>query len=488
MNESEPNNPDRNDGQTDPCAAVTQKVITTIQGWRGHGSLLPVSANGWLRDRLANFPAVMLMTGIAVPIMALIATVFALATRIRGPLTWATDGGPHTWVTENAHWQPAAALVNGITAAVLLWLLLSLVYVLTGFTSLTHANRGVYIEFLRQFADAVGTLETAATCAEPSQDGCAAMLTALHGLEGIRESARLSNSPQWVLCYGYTDLWRRLHDTEDALAALNTPQQSIQDGLDDLRSLRNSNIDNADVLLAQTRHALLTIDPTTEQYLDQPVAKQGGQGNVAPPPVALSNAVPPSTPTPLTGAAPGAQATIRGITQTIVSYRDDQWDGLVRARSRMYGTTTYVGVGALVLLAAAILFGASSMQIEAAAVFYLVGVVFGGLFQRLTADGTANSAVEDYGFSALQLVQISLVSGLAALAGVVLTGIAPVPASSGTLTISSVAGIFTFDRFGEFFLVSAVFGLTPGLVLGRLNQQAQQYTSDISTSKAATSK
>ena len=127
-----------------------------------------------------------------------------------------------------------------------------------------------------------------------------------------------------------------------------------------------------------------------------------------------------------------AREILRTIHNTIIVFRDDRWDGLVRARNRLVRTTLYTGVFTFVLLGVTIVVGAPLAAIEAAALFSLVGVIFGGLIIRLYLDSTNDSAVEDYGLATVRLVQTSLLSGLAAIGGVVLTGAFPTDGQSAT--------------------------------------------------------
>jgi hypothetical protein len=133
------------------------------------------------------------------------------------------------------------------------------------------------------------------------------------------------------------------------------------------------------------------------------------------------------------------------------------------------------------LLVLAIVAGAPGEVIVAAAAFYLVGALF-GLFNLLRNDDRSDAEVEDYGLGRARLFYTPLISGLAAVAGVVLMAVlsnyaggnapAPAPALPDIFRVNTGA-----------LLVAAIFGLTPGLLLDRL-KQAETYTANIKASSA----
>jgi hypothetical protein len=409
--------------------------------------------------------ASLLRTGFGMPIVAVLATVLMFSTKSAWFLGGTQDG------------QAVHAVVYGILIAAICWLALTIFYAAAGFATFQKANINVYLDFRRQFWEAVDSLPTSNQT--PERDD-SVLAQARRGMIRIYTIMSQRSGMQWVIGYGYIDLWRRLHDAQDLLTTARTPIEMVSMGIYNLSSLRGSNIDNADLLLAQTRQAILDIDPTAESYLDQPVARTTVASNKNPPPASQQQAAKPDT-----SAAAEALAVIRDVHRAIVQYRDSKWAGLVAARARLMRSTAYTGIFTFLLLAAVIIFGATIINVEAATIFYLVGVLFGGLFQRLYNDGTSNIEVEDYGLATAQLVQISLISGLAGIAGVVLAGLLPITTGggSGTAVLTNLNDIFSFDRFGVGLIVAAVFGVTPGLLLSRLQQQANQLASDIACSQ-----
>lgn len=165
----------------------------------------------------------------------------------------------------------------------------------------------------------------------------------------------------------------------------------------------------------------------------------------------------------------------------------------------------FTGLVANVILVLALIVGADQTVILAAAAFYLVGAVI-GLFARLQAESSTQSTVDDYGLADARLMVTPLISGLAAIAGVVLTAKLLLPGSDvlappvvddagKTTTLSGevrtpadMADIFNLDVNGGAIIVAAIFGLTPGLVLSRLKSEAEKYKSDLQNSTATDGK
>jgi hypothetical protein len=148
-----------------------------------------------------------------------------------------------------------------------------------------------------------------------------------------------------------------------------------------------------------------------------------------------------------------------------------------------------------------------------------------GLFNRLGADSEAESAVDDYGLARARLVHTPLFCGLAAVGGVVITALLPVvlnvaavtpraatasptavsaPArqATGNPTLTtgaaataaatadsgqeapSLVAIFDLQRHPFGLVIAAIFGLTPRLLIRRLQEQTDRYKADLRSTKA----
>src|SRR5207253_598830 len=105
----------------------------------------------------------------------------------------------------------------------------------------------------------------------------------------------------------------------------------------------------------------------------------------------------------------------------------------------------------------------------AATAFYFTGATI-GLFNRLYADWKTriDSTESDYNLAIYELLGVPLLSGVAAVFGVLLTSAASV-GHAGTTTGTGLPEIFEFIRHPLNLVTASIFGLTPGLVLDRVN-------------------
>ena len=180
-----------------------------------------------------------------------------------------------------------------------------------------------------------------------------------------------------------------------------------------------------------------------------------------------------------------ARATLRRVRRSINQFRSDRWAGLVRARNQLMVATGFTGCALYAAVWLAIVTdgrfesrdGREMPEVLAyAAAFFLIGGTI-GLFNQCYRDSKAPSAVDDYGLALARLMTTPLISGLAAVCGVVLI-------STATTGIGEFAGP---ERFAFNVIAAATFGLTPTILLDRLARQAEQFKAEIRTSEAAES-
>jgi hypothetical protein len=81
----------------------------------------------------------------------------------------------------------------------------------------------------------------------------------------------------------------------------------------------------------------------------------------------------------------------------------------------------------------------------------------------------------------VRLLTIPVLSGIAAVLGVVLTRAGS--SSNGSVTLDQ---IFSLQNYPLGIVVAAVFGLTPGLLLERLRTQTNEYKEELMKSAAGT--
>jgi hypothetical protein len=272
-----------------------------------------------------------------------------------------------------------------------------------------------------------------------------------------------SKGPRWITAVGYIALWQRLHRAEEALVDIEPRSQVISDALNDEWRLQDSTIDN---------HADLVADlESARQYL-------------------MTQRVADGTATTGIRNETQARSLLRMVRYAINDFRDKRRAGLVRARNLLMATMIITELFAFALLALAVVKGAPRGAVVAGIVFYLVGALV-GLFNRLAQQASTGTMTEDYSLAGTGLVLTPTVSGLAAVGGVALTGMLAMSGLTGLVqpngsttatapvTVPMLADIFDLNKFRIGLLIAALFGGTPAILSGRLQQLTQQYQKDL---------
>jgi hypothetical protein len=386
-------------------------------------------------------------------------------------------------------WTKANPLVVGTVVAVLAWFGAAwfITNVVHG-TSADQANVSAYTQVCQRLRDIDARLTAAANRDQLS----AAELTAAQRATAIRELVRAElgkPGARWILGTGYINLWTLVHRAEEALLLVQPPDEVGAAGLYDEMRLQGSDIQNSDQLLVKLRMAVVRLAPATAIYLSQQ------------PPALASGAVtaPALTPEQVTD---GARLALRDVRQAINEFRDSSWDALVRARNHLLGTMTATGIVTYLIFAVAIggraADGPSSLLTDtfaAAASFYLIGATV-GLFNRLYAESSTDNSVEDYGLTAARIALTPVLSGLAALGGVIVVAMLPSALSGNiltptTATAAAANAVPTLDQIYSLagnplgIILSAIFGLTPSLLIGALQNAGDKYRSAVQSTAAA---
>ena len=269
-------------------------------------------------------------------------------------------------------------------------------------------------------------------------------------LAGETPGARL----RWLGGSGYISLWRELHRAEEALLAAEPPDLLYAEALDDEGRLTKTNADGAQVFLRELR--LLLGEPKTRR----PRAQVLRDLNL-----------------------PEGRALARKIRYVLNSYRDDLFERFVRIRNAIFAALVYVGLVATGLLALAMLALPRGFKdaIAAAMAYYLVGALVGLFAELYGASRGHRGAVHDYGLALARLLTVPVLSGVAAVLGVVVTRLA-----GGESADVDLDEIFSLSEYPLGILVAAIFGLTPGLLLERLRAETNEYKEELAKSAAGT--
>lgn len=406
-------------------------------------------------------------------------------------------------------WGNWTAPLLGLGLTISLWLLLAPLCL--RFARPESANPIIYASLMGQLQDIYSRLGELTQAQQgglglwiPSAQGTSAAIA----LEDVRawcddmERELEYNGLRWLLASGYINMWRSLHGAEEALMLVEPVDGLIAKALIDELSLQGSDIGNRDYLLDKLRLAVKNLSPAATAYLNMPPheqrsspddtgqhpqangngqAPQGQQGQPGQSSVTRSTRVRNATGQMTTEM--GARTTLRQVRHVINDYRDSLWEGLIRTRNRLMTTMLVTGMLAYILLSVTIMSGVKQLFVIYAAIYFLVGALV-GLFGRLAREVDGTNEVSDYGLSTARIVSTPVLSGLAAVIGVLVFSLA-FSALQNHTGFPTLEEIYTLNS--GMLLVAAVFGLTPNLLIGMLQQKADSYKAKLLNSKPSSS-
>ena len=435
------------------------------------------------------------------------------------------------------------ALVVGTLGAVGIWAVGSapLRGVAAANIAQTRSN-GLLRQRHRQLTDRLVEIEGAVEPTGGRVGARMALREARRQLDWVLEDMGPEDDPtsglRWVSATGYVNAQRALNRAEEALIDAEPVELLLGDALHDYYSLRNSRIPSSQELMAGVRKAVARIDPTVaaEFFEDasSPMPETPAPGNGAALPTvrltepaiarieelalaesggrtrrsgvadgiaaSASSAEMAAGAARLGGATSGlsmdelggtaaSRAVLREIRFAVNDFREGALDGLVRARNRLWRTILLTALTTYLLLALAVMSRTDKNHLVAAVALFLVGAIV-GLFNRLRIEGSANSAVEDFGLFEARLLHTPVVSGLAGIAGVFLVAVVSPAALSSTagasLELPTLGEIFDLTAHPPTLAIGAVFGLAPGLIIDRLQRETDGLKNDLRSAEPAT--
>ncbi len=302
-------------------------------------------------------------------------------------------------------------------------------------------------------------------------------------LDVSRKLYRHSIGLSWILGTGYNSVWRLLHHAEEVLIEAMDAKAAVRQAKHDFLSIEGSQIEGKDELLHDVSQAVAVLQPEASTYFPEASA-HFKEAKPSKEHTSDSDSVNSDT---RAQADAAARVTLREVRSTLNDFRDKRWEALVRQRGRLLAAIALTGAVTYALLCVIIL--AAPPDILAASVFYLVGAI-AGLFTRLYAESRGRHAVDDFGLSRMRLITTPLLSGLAAIGGVLVVGTA---AAEGRLAVTSGSGpALPAPALADFFtlslqllLTAAIFGVTPNLLIKGLQKKANQYRAELQSSSAA---
>jgi hypothetical protein len=389
-------------------------------------------------------------------------------------------------------------LLGGLLIAGLFCALAALVMrFLLGGTSADQANTTSFNQIRERLHELDARLAVAAQRADPAT----AADVACRRARALRAQIRVQleqSALDWVQATGYISIWKLLHRAEEALLMVDSVHDVLGAVLfDDLR-LSGAAIPNGDHLRAKLRHAASNLTGMASAYLEPVPATASAEARSVPDPA--------SAPIDAQDQESVSRAALREVRRAINEFRDGSFEAMVRTRNHLLATLTLTGLAAVLIAATAIatrerapVTDPSTDPIVGAAVFYLVGALV-GLFNRLRNESGRADDIEDYGLTAARIALTPVLSGLGAVAGVaitaMLTGGTNLPSllsaggagvSSAPVGVPGLASIYSLgmNQFG--IVIAAVFGLTPTLLIGALQNQADTYRDNIKSTTSHTS-
>jgi hypothetical protein len=305
----------------------------------------------------------------------------------------------------------------------------------------------------------------------------------------------------WVTGAGYIELWHRIHRAQEAMIKLEPPSEVAEGAMRDDERLRDANIANRERLLDRLRSAVAVFEaPEANGYLRYlPECKEyddirklgtlnGDAGTLdADAKKNLRTEVRVDAEAIKKKLRPEAIAILVETRYEINRFRDNSWEGIVNARNQLLDTSMNLGLMTYALLVFTLVMAPESNAILWATIYFLVGAIT-ALFARARIEWSTASAVDDFGLTRARLLHLPWLAGLAAVGGVLVTAVLGpqlVPTSASG-TAPALADVFNGGNT-SLLLIAAVFGLTPDLIIRRLEQQTEKYKADLESTQSTQS-
>src|SRR5260370_4692718 len=257
------------------------------------------------------------------------------------------------------------------------------------------------------------------------------------------------NGLPWVSYTGYVSMWDRINKVDEAMIGVLPCQTVIESANYDELSLTDSGVPGSNDLLTLLEEAIATLssDPTSPSAVNNGQVSQQSEQK--------------------------ARANIRKVKSALHKFTNERWDGLVRARNQLMVTAFLTTFFTYILVIIAILAKVPSMNALDAMVFYFLGAIV-GLFGRLFDERNADTVIDDYGLSMARIIVTPLISGLAALVGVLF------------VTSSSIDTIYKISLQNLVF--ASVLGFAPNLLISMLRSKSEDIKGQIKSASPSDQK
>ncbi|MEO8973857.1 MAG: hypothetical protein ABI406_19900 [Ktedonobacteraceae bacterium] len=332
---------------------------------------------------------------------------------------------------------------------------------------------------------------------------------------GATNQLKNSDAQAWIDGNGYLKIWNFIHLAEEAMLNIAPREFVIREALHDEAAINGSDIALHDIVLSNIKTAVKKLSPSAAMYLkslpaqDRNTPSDNGSNNHQSTTVAtatilrelimrflsLFGSTHHSSSTTANGheeldavTEMEARNALRDARQMLNDFRATQWDGLVRLRNQIFGTSLFTASLTYTLLCAAIISGIDRSPLKAALFFYLVGATV-GLFSRLYTERQSDSAIDDYGLAIARVTVTPVISGLAAIAGVLVVSylslnLLNTPGAPTNTGLPPMKTVYDLVQNQQGIIVSAIFGFAPNLFINVLQQKANDATAKLKNSTA----
>jgi hypothetical protein len=258
------------------------------------------------------------------------------------------------------------------------------------------------------------------------------------------------NGLPWVSYTGYVSMWDRINKIDEAMIGVLPCQTVIESANYDELSLTDSGVPGSNDLLTLLDKAIATLssDPTSPSAVNNGQVSQQSEQK--------------------------ARANIRKVKSALHKFTNERWDGLVRARNQLMVTAFLTTFFTYILVIIAILANVPRMNTIDAMVFYFLGAIV-GLFGRLFDERNADTVMDDYGLSMARIIVTPLISGLAALVGVLFV-----------TTSSTIDTIYNITLQNLVF--AGVLGFAPNILISSLQSKSEEIKGQIKSASPADQK
>jgi hypothetical protein len=458
----------------------------------------PASPSGGKPDRICKHPwcvaikaygGSLVLTSVAFPIVASVATIcFYLAPEFAFPL-----------LAISSKWY---APVYGFLAACITWLLFAVLCF--RFATASGAHMHAYMSLKSRHSElkarlGIGDDKCIEQCLSEMQQKLGIVKDDVCRNEALREAYYAytdlnqilfhnCSGIEWTSRTGYFQAWRIVHRAQEALVEVEPPQEVIADAVRDIRFIQNSALTDSKALIRKMLQAVKDLCPkamvyfeelrTDKNYTDLFEENVPVQCPHQPPQLSVSS-IDPNQKNP--GQSDQvAREVVQQVKHSLHAYQDNLRSGLVRWRNIIYIAIALTGFVTYLLLSIVLLWNTTQFAIGTATAYYMIGAVTGLFVLFYNETNNLDAPADDYGLSVARMIATPVLSGLAAIGGVLI--LATLPTLSGQ-KVPDMGMIFNGTVTLEYFFAAAIFGYAPNLIIRNLQQRAQKYSTDLRNSQ-----